>query len=170
VDGTECPVKRPKNPKAQQQTFSTYKNRNTAKVLIGTTPGGLVSYVSDSYGGSTSDRQIVERSNLMQLCEPGDSIMADKGFKVQDIMAPHDIAVNTPEFFKKKNRLSGSTVMKDRKIASKRVHVERVIGLGKTYTILVRPMSSSEIKLSSRIIFCCFMLCNFKKCIVPKHC
>lgn len=170
VDGTECPIKRPKNPKAQQETFSTYKNRNTAKVLVGATPGGVVSYVSDSYGGSTSDRQIVERSKLTTLCEPGDSIMADKGFNVQDIMAPHDITVNMPSFFHKKNRLSGGTVLKDRKIASKRVHIERLIGLAKTYKFLVKPMSHSETKLSTRIIFCCFMLCNFKKCIVPQTC
>ena len=58
------PLRRPKNPKAQQETFSTYKNRNTAKVLVGVTPGGLVSYVSDAYGGSTSDHQKVEQSNL----------------------------------------------------------------------------------------------------------
>ena len=56
VDGTECPVKSPKNPKAQQKTFSTYKNRNTTKVLVSATPGGLVSYVYDFYDGLTSDR------------------------------------------------------------------------------------------------------------------
>ena len=170
VDGTECPVKRLKNPKAQQQSFSTYKNRHTAKILVGSTPGGLVSYVSDAYGGSTSDRQIVERSNLARMCEAGDSIMADKGFNVQDIMAPYDVTVNIPAFFSRKNRLTSSTVLKDRKIANKRVHIERIIGLAKSYKILTRPMSPSEIKLSSRITFCCFMLCNFKQNIVPKSC
>ena len=40
-------------PLAQQITFSTYKNKNTAKVLIGVTPGGMVSYISPAYGGST---------------------------------------------------------------------------------------------------------------------
>ena len=29
IDGTECPVKKPALPTAQQATFSTYKNRNT---------------------------------------------------------------------------------------------------------------------------------------------
>ena len=46
IDGTECPIKKPKNPRSQQQTFSTYKNRNTVKVLVGATPGGLVSFIS----------------------------------------------------------------------------------------------------------------------------
>lgn len=78
IDGTEIPVKKPKPPVAQQSTFSTYKNRNTVKVLIGATPGGLISYISPAYGGSTSDRQIVERSPLTNICEPGDSICQTK--------------------------------------------------------------------------------------------
>ncbi|XP_062578650.1 uncharacterized protein LOC134240580 [Saccostrea cucullata] len=169
VDGTECPIKKPKQPKSQQATFSTYKNKNTVKILVGATPGGLVSYVSSAYGGSTSDRQIVERSSLLNLCDPGDSIMADKGFNVQDMFVHKNIQINTPTFFKKKNRMSCATVVQDRKISSKRVHIERIIGLAKTFKILTEPMNSSETKLSSHITFVCFMLCNFKTCIVPSY-
>lgn len=167
VDGTECPVSKPKAPLAQQSTFSTYKNRNTVKVMVGATPGGLVSFVSPAYGGSTSDRQIIERGSMPNKCDPGDSVMADKGFNVQDLFAPYDVSVNIPSFFHKKNRLSGKTVQKDRKIASKRVHIERIIGLGKTYKILVEPMNHSEMLLATDIIFICYALCNFRKCIVP---
>ena len=169
VDGTEFPIQKPSAPLAQQATFSTYKNRNTAKVLVGVTPGGMVSYVSDAYGGSTSDRQIVERSNLPRMCDPGDVVLADKGFNVQDLFAPYDVTVNHPTFFTKKNRLTGDLVMKDRKIASKRVHVERVIGQAKTYLILKKPLNATETKLATRISTVCFILTNFKTCIVPKH-
>ena len=169
IDGTECPVKKPKLPNAQQSTFSTYKNRNTVKVLAGITPGGLCSYVSPAYGGSTSDRQIVERSTVPQSCDPGDSVMSDKGFNVQDIFAPYNVSVNIPTFFKKQNRMPGKTVLKDRKVASKRVHIERFIGLAKTYKILTIPMNTSETQLSSDILFVCFMLCNFRSGIVPTN-
>jgi hypothetical protein len=47
VDGTECPIKQSKAPREQQATFSTYKNRNTVKILVRSTPGGLVNCVSD---------------------------------------------------------------------------------------------------------------------------
>ncbi|XP_053390474.1 uncharacterized protein LOC123549725 [Mercenaria mercenaria] len=150
IDGTECSIRKPKNPTAQQATFSTYKNRNTVKVLVGCTPGGLVSYVSPSYGGSTSDRQIVERSSLVRICDRNDSVMADKGFNVQDIFAPKDVHINIPTFFKKKNRMSGESVIRDRKISSKRVHTERVIGLAKTYKILAEPLTATE----TRKCFC----------------
>lgn len=166
VDGTECPIKKPKAPRAQQSTFSSYKNRNTVKTLIGATPGGLISYISPMFGGSTSDRQIVERSSLLNICDPGDSIMADKGFNVQDLFAPMNVAINIPTFFKKRNRLTGKTVLRDRKISSKRVHIECLIGLGKTYKILCNPLNSTETKLSSEISFICFMLCNFRSRIV----
>ena len=169
VDGTEFPIQKPSAPLAQQATFSTYKNRNTAKVLVGVTPGGMVSYVSDAYGGSTSDRQIVERSNLPRMCDPGDIVLADKGFNVQDLFAPYDVTINHPTFFNKKNRLTGELVMKDRKIASKRVHVERVIGQAKTHLILKKPLNATETKLATRISTICFILTNFKTCIVPKH-
>lgn len=168
IDGTECPIAKPKNPLAQQATFSHYKNRNTVKVLVGCSPGGLVNYVSPAYGGSASDRQIVERSTLPQMCSGGDSILADKGFNVQDIFEPYDVKINMPSFFKKKNRLSNETLLSDRKIASKRVHIERIIGLGKTFKILKEPMNRTECALACRIIRVCFILCNFKTCIVPK--
>jgi hypothetical protein len=168
IDGTECPVMKPKSPIAQQATFSTYKNRNTIKLLVGATPGGLVNYVSPAYGGSTSDRQICERSNLLTLCDKGDSIMADKGFNVQDLFAPYNVTINIPTFFRKKNRMTGKTVLKDRAISSKRVHIERIIGLAKTYKILKEPLNVTETKLASEITFVCFMLCNFKPCIIPE--
>ena len=169
IDGTECPIQRPSFPIAQQSTFSTYKNRNTLKVLVGATPGGLISYVSPAFVGSTSDRQIIERSNIPSMCDPGDSIMADKGFNVQDIFAPYDVAINIPAFFKKQNRICSSTVVSDRKLASKRVHIERIIGLAKTYKILKNPLNQSETILASDIIFVCFMLCNFRNGIVLMH-
>jgi hypothetical protein len=168
IDGTECPVMKPKSPIAQQATFSTYKNRNTIKLLVGATPGGLVNYVSPAYGGSTSDRQICERSNLLTLCDKGDSIMADKGFNVQDLFAPYNVTINIPTFFRKKNRMTGKTVLKDRAISSKRVHIERIIGLAKTYKILKEPLNVTETKLASEITFVCFMLCNCKPCIIPE--
>ena len=130
------------------------------------TPGGLVSFVSTAYGGSASDRQIVERSNLFQLCEPGDSIMADKGFNVQDLFVSRGVHVNHPEFFKKKNRLSNETVLKDRKIASERIHIERIIGLAKTFKILKVPLNRTEAALGTEIVKTCFYLCNFRNNIV----
>lgn len=166
MDGTEIPIEKPSIPTAQQSTFSTYKNKSTIKTVVYASPAGLTTYVSPAYGGSTSDRQVIERSNLVNMCDPGDSIMADKGFDIQDILAAYRILLNIPHFFKKRNQLSGQTIIEDKKISSKRVNIERVIGLAKTYKILRGPLRNSEIKLADEIIFICFMLSNFRKPIV----
>ena len=70
----------------QEATFSSYKNRPTVKVLAGVSPGGLATFLSPAYGGLASDRQICERSKLARMCDPGDRIMAAKGFNVQDLL------------------------------------------------------------------------------------
>ena len=38
----------------------------------------------------------------LYICDKGDSIMADKGFNVQDLFAPYDVTINIPTFFRKK--------------------------------------------------------------------
>ncbi|CAF4350223.1 unnamed protein product, partial [Rotaria magnacalcarata] len=65
VDCTELEIEKPSNPQAQQDTWSTYKNTNTVKALVGITPNGIVSYISSLYGGTTSD------GSLLNMTGPG---------------------------------------------------------------------------------------------------
>ncbi|XP_056006770.1 uncharacterized protein LOC125657786 [Ostrea edulis] len=104
LDATEISVEKPSDVNAQSITWSNYKHSNTIKAMIGVTPRGAVSYVSDAYGGSASDRMIIERSDLLKdgMFEKGDSIMADRGIMVQDLFANKDVQVNTPTFLKAK--------------------------------------------------------------------
>lgn len=137
--------------------------------MVGITPRGSVSYVGDAYGGSSSDRQIMEHCSLTSdnsLFEKKDSIMADRGILVQDLFITRDIFVNTPTMLRGKSQLEPEEVHHDRKIASKRIHVERVIGLAKTYKILKKELNSNLLTLGNRIIRVCFLLCNFRECIV----
>ena len=67
----------------------------------------------------------MEQGDLSQRCDTGDSIMSDKSFNVQDIFAPYNVKVNIPTFLRKKNQLSTKEVLGERKVACKRVHVER---------------------------------------------
>ena len=65
IDATEVFIQRPSNPNAQQLTFSSYKNHNTAKALAGITPSGAFSFISSLYGGSISDRELLVSSGLL---------------------------------------------------------------------------------------------------------
>ena len=46
VDATEIYVEKPSLPDIQQMTFSSYKNNNTFKGLIGISPSGAISFIS----------------------------------------------------------------------------------------------------------------------------
>lgn len=166
LDGTEIKVQKPKNPKSQQASWSSYKHANTLKILVGATPGGLLSYCSQAYAGSISDRQMVERSDLISKCQSGDSLLADRGFTIQDMFIDKNVTVRIPTFLKGKSQLPGLTVIKDRELANKRVHIERIIGLTKTYKILTNDLDHSYIPIASKIFFICFMSCNFRECIM----
>ena len=96
--------------------------------------------------------------------------MADRGIMVQDLFASKDVQVNTPMTMKGRTQLPADIVVKDRKIASKRVHVERVIGLAKQYKILTTKMDIQRVPYGGRIIYVCFALLNLRPNIVPRHC
>ncbi len=53
-------ILKPKNCSAQASTYSQYKQHKTVKVLIGITPRGLITFVSNPYGGNSSDRHVME--------------------------------------------------------------------------------------------------------------
>lgn len=169
LDATECPIEKSANVALQSTTFSSYKNCNTVKTMIGCTPRGAVCFVSDSYGGSTSDRQMIERSPLCtnaSMFASGDSIMADRGIMVQDLFAVKDVKVNTPHMLRGKSQLEPHEVIHDRRVASKRIHIERVIGLAKTFKILRNKMSLRKLRDAGKIVFVCFVINNFRNCIV----
>lgn len=173
LDATEVPLQKPSEVNAQSITWSSYKHKNTLKTMVGITPRGCVSYISDSYGGSASDRQIIENSELLKptnsMFKKGDSIMADRGIMVQDLFAAQDVQVNTPTMLKGKSQLDQEEIIHDRRVASKRIHVERVICLSKGYRILTNTLPISKLPYGSRIVYVCLAICNFRNSIVDKY-
>ncbi|XP_063408734.1 uncharacterized protein LOC134692214 [Mytilus trossulus] len=169
-DATQIPIQKSQDVNIQSVNWSSYKHKNTVKTMVGCTPRGAISYISDCYGGSTSDRQIIEDSRLSDNTrfESGDSIMADRGIMVQDLFANNDVYVNTPTMLKGKLQLEPEEIVRDRRVASKRIHIERVIGLAKRFKILKSELPNTKLSLSNRIVFVCFALTNFKNAIVDK--
>ena len=51
-------------PKAQYQTYNTYKIHNTVKKLATSTKSGSTSYISDAYARSATDRFITEDTSI----------------------------------------------------------------------------------------------------------
>ena len=62
------------------RTWSDYKHHNTAKYLVSINPSGLINYVSEGFGGRCSDKYITNNSGFLDIIEPYDCVMADRGF------------------------------------------------------------------------------------------
>ena len=161
IDATEMYIEKPSMPEIQQLTFSRYKNHNTYKGLVGISPSGVVTFVSDLFPGSISDQEIVRRSGLLRLLEVGDSIMADRGFDIEDDIAPLGVRVNIPPFLKGKQQFDSKDLIITRRIASLRIHVERCMERIKNFHIFDRILPSSFHKTSTQMFFVCAVLTNF---------
>ena len=98
LDATEIYVQKPHLPELQQMTFSNYKNCNTYKGLVGISPEGVITFVSSLFPGCISDKELTRRSGLLDLLEPGDSVMADRGFDIEDLLL-RGVQLNIPPFF-----------------------------------------------------------------------
>ena len=145
IDCTEIFIEKPTSFRSQSATYSAYKNHNTAKGLLGISPAGYPTFVSELYAGRSSDKQITKDCGILNLLESGDQVMADRGFDIENEMPP-GVGLNIPPFLDGAPQLSLQDEVKTRKIASLRVHVERTIQRIKSYKILsnVFPLKMSS--------------------------
>lgn len=60
------------------------KHHNTIKVLIGITPQGTVSFVSDPWGGRTSEKFLTENCGILDKLVPEDTVITGRGFTISE--------------------------------------------------------------------------------------
>ncbi|XP_051170437.1 uncharacterized protein LOC127287500 [Leptopilina boulardi] len=106
IDCTEFFCESPGNFEHQGNVYSSYKSHTTFKVLIGCTPNGGIGFVSDVYEGSISDREIVIQSKLADYLIPGDVVLADKGFTIQNVVEQIGAHLNIPPFLRNRDRFT----------------------------------------------------------------
>ncbi|XP_062611091.1 uncharacterized protein LOC134272931 [Saccostrea cucullata] len=159
IDCTEIYTETPQSLSNKGRMYSDYKSHMTWKVLIGISPSGVITHVSDLWTGSTSDKQITKLSKLIEKCEPGDAIMGDKGFLIADLCTPNGIHLIIPPL-KKHGRLTKCEVEKTRRIANLRIHVERAMERIKNFKIIQGVVPISLHDKVSKIVFVVCALCN----------
>lgn len=150
----------------QTATFSAYKSTNTFKGLIGISADGTVTFVSQLFTGSMSDKECAERSGFLKLSfNDKDSVMADKGFKIEDLLKERNVKLNTPPFLRK-GHFTTEEVRETEEIASLRIHVERRILRIKNFHIFDRPIPISITSVVSEMWTICAILSNFQSPLI----
>jgi len=176
IDCFEVFTDRLSNLLARAQTWSSYKHHNTVKFLIGCFPQGAISLISRGWGGRVSDKHLTENCGLLNKLLPGDIVLADRGFDIQESIGMMCAEVKIPAFTKGKSQLSATDVQTTRKLAHLRIHIERVIGVVRQkYTILESQVpidyllskDSETETLMDKIAFICCSLTNLCESVVP---
>lgn len=135
-------------------TWSNYKHHNTAKLLVACNPNGAVCFVSPLYVGLISDVELTRVSGFVEELhgESGVSVMADRGFTIQDQLSAIGIGLNIPPFLEGRSQLPAQEVYRGRQIASVCIHIERVIGRIKNYAILKSTLLISMARIANQMI------------------
>lgn len=166
IDCTEIFTERMKSVFLQASTWSDYKHHNTLKFLIGISPSGFITFISDCYGGRTSDVFICKDSGFYDLLERGDEIMADRGFQIKEELLLRFCSFYVPPGARAKSQMTSSECKRTKNVANLRIHVERAINRIKTYRILKTTLQVTMIKHADDIVCTCAALCNLKPLLI----
>ena len=162
LDCTEIYVQTPSSLLLQSQMYSTYKSGTTLKGLVGIAPHGAITFVSSIYTGSISDKEITRVSGVLDLLEPGDTLMAEKGFEIGDMVREKGIGLNLPPFLHCSSQFSAQQVQETKQIAKLRIHVERAIRRIKEFHIFDSPIPLNLMGTINQIYTVICLLVNFQ--------
>ena len=165
IDATEIKVEVASSLPAQSQLYSSYKSHTTLKGLVAMTPDGSVCFVSELFGGSISDQELVIRSHLLDRMPSvgyGASIMADKGFDIQDLLVPYGVKLNIPPFKQAGVQMSLQDVQRTQQIAKVRIHIERLIERIKEFNIFSKIIPVTMFPVVNQMWAVCCLLTLFQ--------
>lgn len=155
---------------------SQYKSHNTMKYLLSVTPQGFVNFVSKGWAGRTSDRLLVESCGYLNNLAPGDTVLGNRGFKVEDVVALHGAKLTVPVMAKPIQHLPHGEITEGKKMFSLRANIDRALSnIKQKYPILQSTMPikflliDQTVKMSTldKIIRVVCGLCNICDSVVP---
>lgn len=168
IDCSETPLQKPRNLDSRGESYSHYYGQNTIKYLVSIAPCGLIMFISAAYGGRCSDKFITLNSGFLEYLHPGDEVMADRGFTIEDLLYERKVKLTIPAFTKRGMQLSEEDTTSTRRIANVRVHVERVIRRLKNFKILSQTFPITLTPKADKILRICAALCNLRGDIISE--
>ena len=131
IDGTERPIRRPKDPEKQKQNYSGKKKRHTVKNNVITDKrNGKIKGLSETSNGKKHDKKLADEQQL--LFPPGSKLWQDTGFQGYK---PEHTQIFQPKKKPKGRDLSQLEKLENASISSDRISVEHSIGGVKVFAI-----------------------------------
>jgi hypothetical protein len=134
--------------------------------MVGVSPAGLITLISDGFGGKASDKflfnesKVIEKSREM-VGEEKFGIMVDKGYLIEQECAQANVDLFIPAK-KQGAQFSKDAAIESKKIAAARVHVERVIGRLRNFKIIRDRIKPHLYNSMDDIMFICCALVNLQ--------
>ena len=161
IDCSEIFIETPKDPELQAATWSEYKHHNTIKFLVGVGPNSAINFISKAYTGRISDKEITNDSGILNRIPKYASIMAVKGFNIQNECTANSIYLIIPPGRRGQSQMSPSEIAKTSEIATDRIIVEQVIRRMKTFKIIAGEMPITMLPHADDILVAIAALSNF---------
>lgn len=174
IDGFEIQIENPTCPLKQSAIWSEYKKCNTLKYLISSTPDGFISFVSIAFGGRISDTKLTEHCGFLDKVPADYSVIADRGFKKIEKLfnkKKKNYSLVRPPSVLSTEKPNKEQTVEAKRIASLRIHIERVIGRLRESDIL-KPHSCLPLHFMPHIDFMVKIACgliNLQSPIIRQH-
>ena len=157
-----CPSSPLLNYKHHDHTYSVNQTSIICKALIGCTPSGTISFVSPVYEGTTSNREIFMKMDILNSLEPKDLIFTDDTLDIRDLIQSKGAQLRVPEFLDNDHYLQNirnfdKDIVQQKK---RRKCVEETIGRIKLFRILQNELPISMKSIMSQLVFVCACIVN----------
>uniref|UniRef100_A0A669CMC1 Uncharacterized LOC109200509 n=2 Tax=Oreochromis niloticus TaxID=8128 RepID=A0A669CMC1_ORENI len=156
LDCTELRCQTPSSPLLQSEMYSSYKSHCTIKALVGIAPHGPVTFISNLYAGSVSDKELFKQSGIAEKL-------------TEDITDCCKCKVYRPPFLSKQKQMPAYQVKETQAIARLRVHVERVIRRIKQNKLFDSIITMSHVYNINQLLAVACMLSNYQKTPLVKN-
>lgn len=150
IDCFEIQIQKPSNAVHQSHTWSQYKQCNTIKYLVSSTPDGIVNFISEGFGGRISDLEIIKCSGYLDVLPENSVVMADRGFKsIETLLSAKKCRLVRPPSVSADEEMTAEDVHFTKQVAALRIHIERVIKRYREFAILMPHATVNSYLISS---------------------
>jgi hypothetical protein len=158
IDGTERPVRRPKDPNTQRQYYSGKKKRHTIKNnIVSDKRTGKIKMLSPTVPGKQHDKSLADEQRL--VFPPGSQLWKDTGFQGYE---PPGVMTFQPKKKPQNAELSASDKRLNTQISQGRIGIEHTLRGIKVFHIVAQTFRNFRLGFDDLVMQICCGLHNFR--------